>query len=83
MLQELARVRLPMVKESAPEKFIHALDPSLPSMAARTLVDEALDMQVDWMQCKATFCCIACAADIRCCQVRTRCHARKERAAVR
>jgi hypothetical protein len=69
MFEELTRVWLPITHESDLPKFHHALDKSLPGMAGRMFLDEALQLRADWMQLKASMCCIACVADIRCNQV--------------
>jgi hypothetical protein len=57
-------------KEAEPSLFLKALDPSNPGMKGRMLLDEAMASKVDYMQCKATMCCIACALELRCCVVR-------------
>ena len=61
---------VPILKGTDRMKFLNSLDPSLPGMAARMFLDESLQLQADWMQVKASMCCLACTADIRCCQVR-------------
>ena len=58
-----------MLKEASPEQFLDALDPTIPGMKGRMLLDEAMGSAVDWMQCKSTMCCLACALELRCCKV--------------
>lgn len=69
MFEELTHVVVPILKGTDRMKFLNALDKSLPGMAARMFLDEALELQADWMQVKASMCCLACTAEIRCFQV--------------
>jgi hypothetical protein len=69
VLEELAMSRLHIVREATPQQFLDALDPSIPGMKGRMYLDEAMGSMVDFMECKATMCCIACALDLRCFQV--------------
>lgn len=70
MFEELTHVLVPIVKETDRMKVLNALDPSLPGRAARMFLDEALQLQADWLQVRASMCCLACTADIRCLQAR-------------
>eukprot|EP00892_Ulva_mutabilis_P000306 jgi/Ulvmu1/10276/UM060_0078.1 len=69
MFEELTHVIVPILKGTDRMKFLNALDKSLPGMAARMFLDEALELQADWMQVRASMCCLACTADIRCFQI--------------
>jgi hypothetical protein len=70
LLEELKGPWAMIVKEAAPQMFLRAVDPSIPGMQGRMLIDEAFSCVVDWMQCKASMCCLGCVLDLRCCQAR-------------
>lgn len=69
MLEELTDPWVPIIHETDQGKFRHALDGSLPGMAGRMYLDESLDLRADWTRLRSSMCCIACVAEIRCCQV--------------
>ena len=69
LLEELTEEWVPIVHETDRGKFLHALDGSLPGMTGRMFLDEALDLRADWTRLRSSAVCIACVAEIRCCQV--------------
>lgn len=69
LVDEVRSLRLRMVKEASPDKFLDALRPEVPGMRGRMLLDEAMACVVDWTQCSVSLCCLGCALDLRCCQV--------------
>lgn len=69
MLEEMTSKWVPIVHETDRSKFYHSLDSSLPGMAGRMYLDESLELRADWTRLKSSMCCIACVADVRCCQV--------------